>query len=647
MTISAQFSPKYSIPTAKVARWQRQYLIQLLILLFVLMSAQVKGQAVITSVIETTGCTTDLAISGQGYFILRDPDSSLLYVTRNGEFRLDANGYLVSIEGMSVQGFCDTTLTNIGDIVISDSGGPGGVFLVIMAFNIGSDGAINTSWSDGTGLVLGQILLQNISHPELLKKAGKYIYSLDPAAGMLPQAQPPGMNGLGSLQIGSLEPPVETVELNRIQGPAPLLTHGLLHPTGVPMDFGIEGNGYFILRDPNSQALFATRAGAFELDTNGFLVNYSGLRVQGFSDDHLSVVGDIHLNPSQPLAYFSITRSGRVFVTELDGTTYLAGEILLRDCLQPSQLAPTNFSLYPVDTNGAAWSPMTIPEQSGLGWIAPGYVETKQFDESLVAARRKLNYFSQGCIVMTGNRTDLAINGLGFFIVRNPADNSFYATRDGNFELDVAGHLVTTNGWRVQGLTDMALSQPGDLVIDASQRPAGYDLGAAYLTVLIDAGGNINVILTDASSYVRGQITLQYFRNPQALQSSDGIYFTNVDAAMPMFTNAAPGSSGLGRVMDGALEIIPSCQMPELEPLPQLGFRIQANNLLDGINTIDSSDDLIHWNSLGTVFGNDIGAAEFFDTNAPANSCRFYRTQVTLQPMSTMTEPIVAASPSP
>jgi hypothetical protein len=132
------------------------------------------------------------------------------------------------------------------------------------------------------------------------------------------------------------------------------------------------------------------------------------------------------------------------------------------------------------------------------------------------------------------------------------------------------------------------------------------------------------VRLTDATIYLRGQITLQNFRNPQALQTADGINFTNLDAAMPMFTNAAPGSSGLGRVYDGALEQIPSCQMPELEPLPQAGFRIQANNLLWG-STIESSDDLIHWNSLGQVNANDIGAAEFFDTNAPATSCRFYR----------------------
>jgi flagellar hook protein FlgE len=528
---------------------------------------------------------------------------------------------------MRVQGFCDTTLTNIGDLLLDNSGSPGGVASVICAVKIGSDGMIHGLTTDGTEFVRAQVLLQNISRPELLPKAGTYIYSLALAAGILPQAQPPGMNGLGFLQIGSLEFPIATLEISRVQGPAPLLTHGLLHQTGVPTDLGIEGNGYFILRDPNSQALFATRAGAFEIDTNGYLVNYSGLRVQGFSDYHLSVVGDIHLNPTQPLVYFSITRSGRVFFVELDGTTYFAGEILLRDCLQPSQLALTNFSLYPVNTNGADWSPMTIPEQSGLGWIATGYVETKQFDESLLAVRRKLNCFSQGSIQSTGNQTELAINGRGFFIVRNPADNVFYATRDGNFELDVAGHLVTTNGWRVQGLTDIALSQPGDLVIDASQRPAGYDNGAAYLAVYIDAFGNIKVLLTDTTFYLRGKITLQYFRNPQELQSADGIYFTNLDAAMPMFTNAAPGSSGLGNVVVGGLEIIPSCRLPESEPLPQSGFRIQANNLLNGPNTIESSHDLIHWNSLGTVVGNDIGAAEFFDTNAPANSCRFYRTR--------------------
>jgi hypothetical protein len=80
-------------PTAKVACWQRQYLIPVLILLSVLLvSVQVKGLVVVTNVMETTGSPADLAISGQDYFIRRDPDSSLLYVTRGGQFNLDANG---------------------------------------------------------------------------------------------------------------------------------------------------------------------------------------------------------------------------------------------------------------------------------------------------------------------------------------------------------------------------------------------------------------------------------------------------------------------------------------------------------------------------------------------------------------------------
>jgi len=628
MRILTRSALEFSRRLAKVACGRRQYWLPLLLLLLVqLASAQVIGGPVVNSPLMETGRRTDFAIFGPGFFMVRDPDSSLLYVTRYGQFFLDVNGFLVTSEGLRVQGFSDATLTNRGDLYVGISKVPGGNLSPVEDYQIDLDGTIHLVLTDGNKFVGGQILLQNPSRPELLRKAGAFIYHLDPAMGGLPSAQPPGTNGLGLLQGGSLEPPVATVALNQVQGPAPLLTHGLLHQTGVPTDFGIEGNGYFILRDPESKALFATRAGAFELDTNGYLVNYSGLRVQGFSDDHLAEVGDIHLNLMPPLSCVSFKRSGKVLVTASDGTTFTAGQILLRDCLQPAQLVRTNFSLYPLHTNGLDWSPLTVPEQSGLGWIAAGCVEPKQFDASLLAARRKLNYFSQGSMQSTTNPTALAINGLGFFSVRNPADNSFYATRDGNFALDAAGHLVTTNGWRLQGLTDLALSQPGDLVIDASQRPPGPDAGATLSSFAIGNEGHIAVLLTDGTSYLRAQITLQYFQNPQALQFAGGNYFTNLAAAGPI-TCAAPDSSGLGSLAKGALENIPSCQLPELEPLPQSGFRIQANNLLAGATTIESSADLIHWKTLGTVTANDLGAAEFFDPNEHAISVRFYRTRV-------------------
>jgi flagellar hook protein FlgE len=59
--------------------------------------------------------------------------------------------------------------------------------------------------------------------------------------------------------------------------------------------------------------------------------------------------------------------------------------------------------------------------------------------------------FSQGAIENTREATNVAIQGNGFFVVRNAAGNAY--TRAGNFSLDSDGGLVTPDGFRVQGYT--------------------------------------------------------------------------------------------------------------------------------------------------------------------------------------------------
>ena len=54
---------------------------------------------------ETTSSTTDLAIGGSGFFQVREPESTNMFLTRAGNFSFDKNGYLVNPEGYVVQGW--------------------------------------------------------------------------------------------------------------------------------------------------------------------------------------------------------------------------------------------------------------------------------------------------------------------------------------------------------------------------------------------------------------------------------------------------------------------------------------------------------------------------------------------------------------
>ena len=85
---------------------------------------------------------------------------------------------------------------------------------------------------------------------------------------------------------------------------------------------------------------------------------------------------------------------------------------------------------------------------------------------------------TQGALTSTGNATDLALQGNGYFIVNGSThgqSGNFY-TRDGEFTLDKNGYLVNLDGLKVQGYTADATGQltglPGDLMVgNASAQP--------------------------------------------------------------------------------------------------------------------------------------------------------------------------------
>ncbi len=77
--------------------------------------------------------------------------------------------------------------------------------------------------------------------------------------------------------------------------------------------------------------------------------------------------------------------------------------------------------------------------------------------------------FTQGSLQTTGNQTDLAISGDGFFIVSN-GDRNFY-TRAGNFGLDRNGNLVNpANGLKVQGWM-ATRNETGQMAVNTSGTP--------------------------------------------------------------------------------------------------------------------------------------------------------------------------------
>lgn len=154
-----------------------------------------------------TGFQTDLMISGEGFFVVRDPVANVFYVTRAGNFRRDINGYLVTEAGFRVQGYSNPARTTIGDVQIDATGRPdtSDPTASMTGWSVSQEGEIKVKLSDGTEYTRGQILLQGFTDPQMLVKEGNNLYSGLAAAGPLPAPAPPGTNGLGRIESGALE----------------------------------------------------------------------------------------------------------------------------------------------------------------------------------------------------------------------------------------------------------------------------------------------------------------------------------------------------------------------------------------------------------------------------------------------------------
>lgn len=123
--------------------------------------------------------------------------------------------------------------------------------------------------------------------------------------------------------------------------------------------------------------------------------------------------------------------------------------------------------------------------------------------------------------------------------------------------MDSSGYLVTDKGMRVQGYNDTSLSTVGDIQIDSTGSSNAST--ASYSSYSIDAQGKINVNMSDNSQFVRGQVLLMSFQNPQALLKSGNSLYSGIDMAGPLggagsAAPAAPGTSGLGKIESGSLE---------------------------------------------------------------------------------------------
>jgi flagellar basal-body rod protein FlgG len=140
-----------------------------------------------------TGNPLDLAIEGNGFFSIQQPDGTIGY-TRAGNFKSDAEGRIVNSEGMPL----DPPITIPPDAT---------------NISIGADGTVSASTKTSSQPVqLGQIQLASFINPAGLNSIGHNLYIQTAASGE-PQVGVPGNDGRGTMLQGTVEHAnVEVVE---------------------------------------------------------------------------------------------------------------------------------------------------------------------------------------------------------------------------------------------------------------------------------------------------------------------------------------------------------------------------------------------------------------------------------------------------
>ncbi|TXI19805.1 MAG: flagellar basal-body rod protein FlgG [Nitrosomonas sp.] len=176
------------------------------------------------------------------------------------------------------------------------------------------------------------------------------------------------------------------------------------------------------------------------------------------------------------------------------------------------------------------------------------------------------NIFTQGDLQKTDNPRDVAIRGIGFFQVLLPDGTAAY-TRDGAFQSDLNGQLVTSSGYPVQP----AIVVPPNTI-----------------NITIARDGTVSATVAGSTTPIQvGNIQLTSFINPAGLQKmGENLYMETASSGAP--NQNAPGTNGLGLLEQNFVETSNVNVVEELVSMIQTQRAYEMNS-----KSIETSDQML------------------------------------------------------
>lgn len=152
--------------------------------------------------------------------------------------------------------------------------------------------------------------------------------------------------------------------------------------------------------------------------------------------------------------------------------------------------------------------------------------------------------WTQGALESTGSATDLAINGIGFFIVSNDSGETFYS-RAGQFHLNELGDFVNPDGLNVMGYAvdpvTGALGSLSNISIPGDRVSSPSATSEFSFEINLDAGAQVG------DTYAASQTIYDSLGNAIELT----LTFTNTGSGQWTVAASVPPSAGTGVLIDG------------------------------------------------------------------------------------------------
>lgn len=322
----------------------------------------------------------------------------------------------------------------------------------------------------------------------------------------------------------------------QLQAVSQQFAQGSMDNTGNSLDLAVNGKGFFIFNNQGSQVY--SRAGALQVDRQGYVVNAQGQRLQVYTP-----INSTGTNPT-----FNQGSLGDLQLSTSSGTPQATSNIsaLLNLSAQATDLGAGTIN--PSDATSYTYStPATIYDSLGSPHTAIMYFrkDTTTASTTTTAGSTTWDVLTQvdGNTVTTGgaNQTQITFDSNGN--LTSPANGQIaydaYAPSTGaaalNLTLNLTGTTMFGNTNSVNSLTQDGYT---------SGRLSGIDVSGT---------GVVSARYTNGQSQALGQVALADFANPQGLQPVGNTAWAQTFSSGDVRLGA-PGSGTFGQVQAGSLE---------------------------------------------------------------------------------------------